>query len=88
MKTVKTSGSLLFACQDNLNNLWLCCIVFKSAKMIRLNNDMKEGNDAPVQDCCRTGAERGIFHLSKNLKKKTKTGAKFSSKNRLGRGKF
>ena len=23
LKTVKTSGNLLFACQDNLNNLWL-----------------------------------------------------------------
>ena len=23
LKTVKTSGSLLLACQDNLNNLWL-----------------------------------------------------------------
>ena len=23
LKTIKTSGNLLFACQDNLNNLWL-----------------------------------------------------------------
>ena len=34
----------------------------------------------------RTSAERGIFHLSK--KKKTKTGAKFSSRNKMDLGIF
>ena len=32
LKTVKTNGNLLFSCQDNLNNLWLCCVVFRSLR--------------------------------------------------------
>ena len=44
-KTVKTSGNLLFACKDNLNNLWLLLHRFQkfafSVKTIRLcDNDI------------------------------------------------
>ena len=43
LKTVKTSGDLLFACQDNLNNLWLLLHRFQklafSVKMIRLQDN-------------------------------------------------
>ena len=43
LKTVKTSGNLLFACQDNLNSLWLLLLCFQkfafSVKMIRLHDN-------------------------------------------------
>ena len=39
----KTSGNLLFACQDNLNNLWLLLHPFRkfafSVKTIRLHDN-------------------------------------------------
>ena len=42
LKTVKTSGNLLFACQDNLTNLWLLFYCFQnfafSVKVIRLHD--------------------------------------------------
>ena len=43
LKTVKTSGNLLFACQDNLNNLWLLLHRVQrfafSVKTIRLHDN-------------------------------------------------
>ena len=42
--------------------------------------ECEEGDDVPVQDRGRTGSERGIFTSQKDR-------AKFSSENRLDRGK-
>ena len=43
LKTARTSGKLLFACQDNLNNLWLLLHRFQkfafSVKTIRLHDN-------------------------------------------------
>ena len=43
LKTVKNSRNLLFACEDNLNNLWLSLLCFQkfalSVKTIRLHDN-------------------------------------------------